>query len=62
MARTKGSAAAARLGRKGGLAKAQKDRDAQLLGYLGGIVKSEAKTLAARANAKRPRPNRRRRD
>ena len=35
--------------------KAQKDPHAVALGRKGGKVKSEAKTLAARANAKRPR-------
>jgi hypothetical protein len=35
--------------------KARKDPHAVALGRKGGRVKSEAKTLAARANAKRPR-------
>jgi len=35
-----------------------KNRAAVALGRLGGRVKSEAKTRAARANAKKPRPRR----
>ena len=45
------------------IALSQSDADAYIarghaafLGRLGGLAKSEAKTLAARANAKRPRP------
>jgi len=42
-----------------GPSKKAKSEAAALLGKLGGRVKSEAKTLAARENAKQPRPSRR---
>jgi hypothetical protein len=37
----------------------RKNPHAVKLGRLGGKVRSEAKAIAARENAKRPRPNRR---